>query len=241
MKSSNCRNHAICVLGVLCFLAPAGVAWQQSKTTPAPAPPPAKPAHARVSVERAKLILSPPKGTKGRLAASGARSEDAGDPTVFFPIAPPLTGPANSAVHACSAGDPVVYWYSADVIGRPVEFTVLDIATLATVIEDGWGAPVDAGLHRIALKEYGASLTAGRRYAWDLALVNDGQSRSKDRIVSGEFEVKAPGGAACWYDQFDSTQTALDSDPTNAALLMRRRALLQLVGLEENPAGNPAR
>ncbi len=148
---------------------------------------------------------------------------------------------------------PTLYWFVSEPIAHPVEFTVVDPQSLATLLELRLPLPVHPGIHAVDLAAHGVSLEPGVIYQWFVAVVADEGQRSADVVAAGEIERVAPpaelaagadvavqaerfGAAGFWYEALDGLSRRIAAQPGDAGLRAQRAALLEQVGLRHAAA-----
>jgi hypothetical protein len=148
-------------------------------------------------------------------------------------------------------GQASVYWYLSKPSDHFVEFTLIDDQSIQPILEKRFGPPVQSGIHRVRLADYGVSLSAGKQYRWFVALVPDPEHRAKDIIAGGGIEVvvlpettrsklsrsdktEAPSiyaEAGIWYDALAAISELIEAAPADSTLRGKRAFLLEQVGL----------
>lgn len=148
---------------------------------------------------------------------------------------------------------PSLYWFLSAATGCPIEVTLTDDQTIHPLIEARLPAPIQPGVQRIQLADYGVRLAVGVPYRWYVALILDPENRSKDIIAGGAIErvalpealrVRLAGAgktqmphlyaeAGLWYDALTSISELIDATPTDPLLRQRRAALLDQVALPD--------
>jgi hypothetical protein len=121
------------------------------------------------------------------------------------------------------------------------------------VLETRIAPPVQVGVHRIRLGDYGVRLAPGVAYRWYVAVVPDSGRRSKDILAGGAIERVAPpeglaaklsqadkatvpflyAEAGIWYDALATISELIDGAPNDPSLRRQRAALMAQVGLPE--------
>jgi hypothetical protein len=231
-----------CVLGVT----PARSQEKQEKKDPPrptgqsqPAPPSSTPAVA------APIYKPPLRGAPGGRVGGGTRGTGR-ETFVLAVLAPQHTGQTTQE-------QPSLYWFISSPTSSAVELTVIDAQGTQPLVETRIAPPIQPGVHRIRLAEYGVRLTPGVAYRWFIAVVADSGRRSKDVLAGGSIErVEAPrelsvklasvprdnlpflyAEAGFWYDAVTALSELIEAEPQNAALRKQRAALLVQVGLPE--------
>jgi hypothetical protein len=131
--------------------------------------------------------------------------------------------------------------------------TLIDEQTIHPLVETRLGAPIQPGVQRIQLADYGIRLSVGVPYRWYVALVVDPEHRSKDVIAGGAIErvalsetlgAELAGAgkgqvphlyaeAGLWYDALAAISDLVDAAPHDAVLRQWRAALLEQVTLSD--------
>lgn len=203
----------------------------------------------RPSVPR--VVYKPPTmGKPAKTVGGGSRGDGEVMPRLFV-MAPNHVGQTTS-------GQPSLFWYIDRVpdAGWRLEFTLLDEGGVAPRVERALPTPERAGLHRIRLADFDATLDPGREYQWSVALIRNPDDRSKDvaatawidRVESAQISPRLDGQdgsraaaiyaeAGIFYDALAALCDAIDLDPANAELREQRSALLRQVGLEVTAGG----
>jgi Domain of Unknown Function (DUF928) len=148
---------------------------------------------------------------------------------------------------------PAVYWYLAAVTSYPVEFTIIDDRAILPLVETRISGPLQPGVQRVRMADYGMRLSVGVPYRWSVALVVDPDSRSRDNIAGGAIERMAPptelrtklaragntrapyvyAESGLWYDALTAISDLLDAAPNDPVLRQVRASLLEQIGLRE--------
>jgi len=154
---------------------------------------------------------------------------------------------------------PVLYWYLAEPTDVRVDFVLLRLDPMETLVETTLDRPQQAGVQRLRLADHGAKLETGASYQWLIKLVPNPEDRSYDRVVGGGIERVEPSAelgaqladpqpsrahvlakAGIWYDAVDALSIQLESAPGDRALWNQRAALFEQVGLPEIALDNDA-
>jgi len=149
---------------------------------------------------------------------------------------------------------PVLYWYLAHPTDVRIDFVLLRLDPMKTLVETSLPSPSRAGVQRLDLAPYGVALEPGVSYQWLLKLVPDPDDRSYDRVVGGGIERVAASSdlsdklavsgasqphvlaeAGIWYDAVDVLSRGIQAEPDNRSLWNQRAALFQQVGLPAFP------
>jgi hypothetical protein len=189
-------------------------------------------------------VYRPPKrGAPGGRVGGGTRGVQR-EVFVLSVLAPDHTGLTVSE-------QPFLYWFISNPTSFPVELTVMDLQAVQPILEIRIPPPVQAGVHRIRLADYGIRLSSGAAYRWYVAVVPDPDRRSKDILAGGAIErVEVPEGiksklaqagnadlpslyaeAGIWYDALRAISDLIEAAPQDHELRKRRAALLAQVKL----------
>jgi len=151
-----------------------------------------------------------------------------------------------------SRAQPDLYWYLSKPTTVPIEFTLIDEEAVEPLLEIRLPQPSTGGLQRIRLSDYGIHLKDDKMYRWSIALVMDGEHRSKDIMAGARIQLALPSEiptdhlagadpfhatfihaeAGLWYDAIASVSEAIQSDPEQEQYRDMRAGLLEQVGLE---------
>jgi hypothetical protein len=195
------------------------------------------------------VYTPPPRGAPGGRVGGSSRGLDsrAGDRLpVLSVLAPDHTG-------LTVQEQPSLYWYLSKSTTYPVELTIIDNQTIQPLIERRISGPIQPGVQRIRLADYGMRLAAGVPYRWSVALVVDPENRSRDVLAGGVIErVALPEAlraqlagageartpyiyaeAGLWYDALAAISDLIDAAPNNPSLRSQRASLLEQVQLAE--------
>jgi Domain of Unknown Function (DUF928) len=148
---------------------------------------------------------------------------------------------------------PSLFWYLAGATTYPVELTITEDRAIQPVVETRISPPLQPGIQRVRLADYGVRLALDVPYRWFVSLVVDPNSRSRDNLAGGTIErialskghrAKLNGAGksnapsiyaemGLWYDAFTAISDLIDATPNDPALHQQRTALLEQVGLRE--------
>ena len=182
----------------------------------------------------------PQRGVPGGREGAGSRSIGRS-----FPILTVLA-PKNHmglTVH----DQPVLYWYLSHETQHPVAVTLIDLQSVKPLLEIQLNPPLQPGMQRVRLADYGIRLAPGVSYKWSVALVPNASQRSQDVITAGTIErIALPDGlrnqlaqadkmtsprlyasAGLWYDTIAALSELIDAAPQNTTLRQQRAALLE--------------
>jgi hypothetical protein len=148
---------------------------------------------------------------------------------------------------------PSLFWYLAGTTIYPVELTITEDRAIQPLLETRISPPIQPGIQRVRLADYGVRLSMDVPYRWFVSLVVDPDSRSRDNVAGGAIErvalskadrakldgsgkTKAPSIYAemgLWYDALIAISDLIDAAPNDPALHQQRTLLLDQVGLRE--------
>jgi hypothetical protein len=147
---------------------------------------------------------------------------------------------------------PTLYWYLSQPTTLPIRFTLNDMRVARPVVDASISSPLQSGIHRIQLQDYGLSLEADVQYMWAISLIRDPESPSQD-IASGGIIETVEYAEACmlgpcickredvyryakegfWYDAIACISDLIEAVPKDRALRALRASLLEQAGLYE--------
>jgi hypothetical protein len=146
---------------------------------------------------------------------------------------------------------PVLYWYLSRATSYPVAVTLIDLDSPIPLLKTRLGPPLQPGVLRVRLADYGVRLVPGTLYQWFVALMPD-TMHACEEVLSGGVIVRAlaadkrpPSKAAApqryaeaglWYDAISAISDLIEAAPHDATLRQQRAALLEQVGLLEAAA-----
>ena len=148
---------------------------------------------------------------------------------------------------------PPLFWFLSKTTTLPLDFTLIDTRTIKPILETRLKPPVQAGVQRISLKNFGIKLEPGVQYKWFVTLVVGPEASSKDVVAGGTIEripfiealsihlASAKNGdavfryaeAGLWYDAITTISEMIEKVPDDRKLRKQRASLLQQVGLWE--------
>jgi hypothetical protein len=240
---------ALLAFSVLALGLPERGGSQEKKETPPQPPPgeaktPSQPQPPPPTV--AAPVYKPPlRGAPGGRVGGGTRGTGR-EVFVLSVLAPDHTGLTVNE-------QPSLYWFISSPTSTPVEVTLIDPQGTQPLLETRIPPPVQPGVHRIRLADYGVRLAPSAAYRWFVAVVPDSGRRSKDILAGGAIErVEVPEGlraklaqagkgelpflyaeAGLWYDALAAISDLIESAPQDPALRRQRAALMAQVGLPE--------
>jgi hypothetical protein len=148
---------------------------------------------------------------------------------------------------------PSLFWYLAGATTYPVELTITDERTAQPLFETQLTGPIQPGVQRFRLADYGVQLAQDVPYRWSVGLVVDPTNPARDNVASGTVErvalqkalrtklaragkAQAPSiyaQAGLWYDALAASSDLVDAAPNDAGLRQQRNSLLEQVGLRQ--------
>lgn len=190
------------------------------------------------------VYTPPPRGAPG--GRVGGSTRGAGMMPILSALAPDHTG-------LTVQEQPSLFWYLAGATTYPVELTITEDRAIQPLIETRISGPLQPGVQRVRIADYGMRLSPGVPYRWFVALVVDPNSRSRDNIAGGTIErialpaelrtklaragkAQAPNiyaEAGLWYDALSAISDLIDAAPNDPLLRQKRASLLEQVGLRE--------
>src|SRR5262245_50794486 len=176
----------------------------------------------------------------------GGSTRGIGTPATLFALAPDHTG-------LTIQEQPSLYWYLSQSTSYPVDFTIIDARTVQPLIETRLSGPLQPGMQRVRLADYGVRLSLGVAYRWSVALIVEPARRSRDIIAGGAIERIAPSAelrgkmartgkrrasyvyaeSGLWYDALAAISDLIDAAPNDRMLRQERASLLEQVGLHQ--------
>ncbi|MGH7306605.1 MAG: DUF928 domain-containing protein [Candidatus Rokuibacteriota bacterium] len=188
-------------------------------------------------------VYRPPlRGMPGGRVSGGSRGSDAAPQ--LWALAPDHTGFTVSE-------QPSVYWAISQPTSMRIELTVVDPRKQEPVLEIQLPGPVQPGVYKFGLADYGVKLEPDVPYRWFVAIVRDPERRSRDILAGGViqrrdmpegFEARVAAtdrselptlyaGGGFWYDAVDAISERIAEMPEDSTLRGQRGALLSQVGL----------
>jgi hypothetical protein len=194
-------------------------------------------------------VYQPPlRGTPGGRVGGGTRGIGDELTTLFV-----LAVLAPNHIGLTVQGQPTLYWYLSKPTSLQIELTIIEDQAISPLLEKQINAPIQPGIHRIRLADYGVSLLLGKQYRWFMAAVPAADRRSKDIIAGGIIELVESSEAlrvklsqtdkrnipyiyaesGIWYDTITAISDLIEANPNDMNLHKQRAALLEQVGLSE--------
>ncbi len=148
---------------------------------------------------------------------------------------------------------PPLYWYLSKTTSLPLEFTLIDTRAIRPLLETRLKPPVQPGVQRVQLKDFGLKLEPGVQYKWFVTMVLGPEASSKDIVAGGTIErlsliealphldvakngeaVFRYAEAGLWYDAIAMVSDLIEkAAPDDRKYRKQRASLLQQVGLWE--------
>jgi len=219
---------------------------QQSDDRPTPAPAmenkAGAPGSGQAGLQPSGLVYRPPlRGAPGGRVGGGSRGGGAVSVTALVPEGRALT----------SLEQPSLSWYLSSSTPAPVEVTISDDRAVKPLLEVRLPQPVQPGVQRIRLSDYGVKLEPGIQYKWFVTVVVDSARRSRDVLAGGtierveaspELSARLAGArpetlpmiyaeAGLWYDALGAITDLLDQTPNDPIAREGRAQLLSQAGL----------
>lgn len=192
------------------------------------------------------LYTPPKKLTPRARVGGGLRGTDGNDP-VLVALVPDHVGLTVKKA-------PVLNWFLSKPTTLPLQFTLIDIASVKPLHEGLIPTPKHAGIQSISLKDMGLALEPDVQYRWYISAIRNQDSRSQDIVAGGIIErcefstclVEMDVDLICdrqsvirnsvrgfWYDAMACLCELIDSSPSDQALRRQRAHLLNQIGLSE--------
>ncbi|MDH3503805.1 MAG: DUF928 domain-containing protein [Nitrospirota bacterium] len=145
---------------------------------------------------------------------------------------------------------PALFWYIAQPTSQSVDVLITDEGNTQMLLDIRMLPPVQPGIHKIELKDYGIRLQANTTYQWKIIL--QGRLPGENHTTSGWImRVSPPANVAklthlpsinatpveplveagLWYDAIWALSERLHTDPTDMLSLTQRANLFEQVGL----------
>jgi len=230
------RTLALISFTMAVMLAPSSVGSQQKP----PAPPPSQQTQ---DAAKAPVYKPPLRGAPRGRIGGGTRGTGS-DSLALSVLAPDHSG-------LTTHEQPSLYWVISNPTVLAVEVTLMDPRAAEPLLETRIPGPIQAGLHRVRLNDYGVKLEPGVPYRWYVAVIPDAGRRSKDILAGGIIERVEPAAdlqerlargrpeelasiyaeAGFWYDALAASSEAIEHSPGEEGLRQQRAALLSQVGL----------
>jgi hypothetical protein len=224
-----------------------------------------------------KVIVPQSEEQMDKLSPKGLESQDQKSVTpVSMPVyQPPLRGAPGGRVGGGTRGigdelitlfllapnhvgltaqeQPTLYWYLSKPTNLPIEVTIIEDQAIYPLLEKRISVPIQPGINRIRLSDYGISLLLGEQYRWFIAAIPAADRRSKDIIAGGFIERIEVSEAlrmklfqadklniphlyaelGIWYDTIMAISELIEANPNDMNLRKQRAALLEQVGLSQ--------
>jgi hypothetical protein len=140
---------------------------------------------------------------------------------------------------------PVLYWYLSRATSYPVAVTLIDPNNPLPLLKMRLSPPLQPGVLRVRLADYGVRLVPGTQYQWFVALMRDTLDACEEVLSGGVITralpaVKPPPRATApqryaeeglWYDAISAISDLIEAAPHDVRLRQQRAELLKQVGL----------
>src|ERR1043166_944534 len=123
------------------------------------------------------IYKPPPQSAPNGRVGGGTRAPGAGSASVLV-VAPDHTG-------VTVQEQPDLYWYLSAPCNQSIEVTLLDDKGTEPILNLTMASPIEAGIQRVRLRDYGVRLKPGIEYQWFVVIVVDPEKRSKDVLSAG--------------------------------------------------------
>jgi hypothetical protein len=198
--------------------------------------------NAQPAFQSSGIDYRPPlRGAPGGRVGGGSRGGGAVSVTALIPEGRALT----------SLEQPSLSWYLSSTTPAPVEVTISDDRAVKPLLEVRLPQPVQPGVQRVRLADYGVKLEPGVQYKWFVTVVIDPARRSRDVLAGGTIERVEPSSelsarlagarpealpmiyaeAGLWYDALGAIADLLDQAPNDQTIREGRAQLLSQAGL----------
>jgi hypothetical protein len=184
----------------------------------------------------------PSRGTPLGMVGGGTRGKQTALP-LLVPIGPEHLG-------LTIQSKPTLYWYTSKPTDQAVVFTLFGIESGRDILKKRIAPPIQAGIHRIRLADFGKSLSKGI-YRWSVFLESDpdieinissnilyiefkepSKALHDSLLNAGEEAINIYADSGIWYDAFSAVSDMIDAIPDEPNLRKIRAALLCQVGLK---------
>lgn len=145
---------------------------------------------------------------------------------------------------------PALFWFIAQLTSQPVDVMIMDEGNTQILLDVRMLPPIQPGIHKVDLKDYGIRLQLNTTYQWKIVLqgLNPGESHTTNgwiMRVSPSANVANLANlpsinatpteplleAGLWYDAIWALSERLHNDPTDTRALTQRANLFEQVGL----------
>ncbi len=145
---------------------------------------------------------------------------------------------------------PALFWFIAYPTSQAVDVMITDESNTQSLLDVRMLPPIQPGIHKIDLKDYGIRLQLNTTYQWKIILqgLNPGESHTTSGWI---MRVSPPANVATlanlpsinaipteplldaglWYDAIWALSERLHTDPTDTLALIQRANLFEQVGL----------
>jgi hypothetical protein len=145
---------------------------------------------------------------------------------------------------------PALFWFIAYPTSQPVDVMITDESNTQRLLDVRMLPPIQPGIHKVDLRDYGIRLQLNTTYQWKIVLqgLNPGESHTTSgwiMRVSPSANVATLANlpsihatptkplleAGLWYDAIWALSERLHTDPTDTLALTQRANLFEQVGL----------
>ncbi|MEO8326319.1 MAG: DUF928 domain-containing protein [Nitrospirota bacterium] len=145
---------------------------------------------------------------------------------------------------------PALFWFIAYPTSQPVDVTITDESHTQRLLDVRMLPPIQPGIHKVDLRDYGIRLQLNMTYQWKIVLqgLNPGESHTTSGWI---MRVPPPANVATlanlpsinatptkplleaglWYDAIWALSERLHTDPADTQALIQRANLFEQVGL----------
>lgn len=138
---------------------------------------------------------------------------------------------------------PILYWYLSAPTSVRIEIAIIEPGVESPVLEVAVPGAAH-GVQRFDLAAHGVKLKPRVEYEWSVALIADGEQRSRDIVSGGAIMRIEPFGDRSqsatvlasrgqWYDALMALERVQADAPSSGEIRAQRAALLDQVGLSE--------
>jgi hypothetical protein len=213
---------------------------------------PRKPSHEVIEPhsQQSADVTNTPVYEPPRRSAPGGR---VGGSTRGIQMMPLLSALAPDHTGLTVHEQPSLFWYLATTTPYSVKLTITDDRAIRPLFETRINGPIQGGVQRIRLADYGVRLAVDVPYRWVVALLIDRDSPSRDNMAGGTIEriafakelrgklaragkAQAPSvyaEAGLWYDALAAISDRLDAAPNDRSLRQQYSSLLEQGGLRQ--------
>ncbi|MCW5785634.1 MAG: DUF928 domain-containing protein [Nitrospirales bacterium] len=145
---------------------------------------------------------------------------------------------------------PALFWFIAQLTSQPVDVMIMDEGNTQILLDVRMLPPIQPGIHKVDLKDYGIRLQLNTTYQWRIVLqgLNPGESHTTNgwimRVLPSANVATLANlpsinatptepllEAGLWYDAIWALSERLHTDPNDVRALTQRANLFEQVGL----------